>query len=269
MVDQTLPGRPSIETAQPAIRKVGLREVGEALALGFKDFRVNPVQRMLMALIYPLAGLFLAWVVWTTQAFPLLYPIAAGFALIGPFASAGLYEISRRRELGVASPWLSEFAVLRSPHLGAVVELGVLLSVIFVLWLATANALYDHLLEGAGGESISALLQLALGTRAGWILCAGGTAIGFLFAVAVFSLGVLSFPLLLDRDLAGSTEDQVATAVETSVRAVIKSPMAMAAWAAVTAIGVMIGLATALVGFIVLIPILGHATWHLYRKIVV
>ena len=270
MADDILPNRRPIEGVQATIRRVGVKEVRDALALGLADFRANPAHRMFVALIFPVAGLLLGWVVAATGSFPLLYPIAGGFALIGPFASIGLYEISRRRELGVASSWLSELAVFRSKRIGPVMELGVLLAVIFVLWLATANALYDHLLGGAAGrESLAGLFRLVAGTRAGWILCAAGTGAGFFFAAVVFCLGVLSFPLLLDRDLGGSTEEQVATAVEMSVRAVIANPLAMGAWALILGAGVMVGFLTALVGFVVVIPVLGHATWHFYRQVVV
>ncbi|MBV8457920.1 MAG: DUF2189 domain-containing protein, partial [Acetobacteraceae bacterium] len=111
MVDDILPNRREIDGVDQVIRRVGFREVREALALGLKDFRADPVHRIFIALIFPLAGLALGWVVAATGSFPLLYPIAGGFALIGPFASVGLYEISRRRELGVSSSWLSELAV--------------------------------------------------------------------------------------------------------------------------------------------------------------
>lgn len=268
MADDILPDRRAMDGVEQVIRRVGLQEVREALALGLEDFRANPVHRMFVALTFPIAGLGLGWVVAATGSFPLLYPIAGGFALIGPFASIGLYEISRRRELGVASSWLSELAVFRSKRIGPVLELGVLLAVIFVLWLATANVLYEHLLGDAGRESLGTLFRHVAGTRAGWILCSAGTGAGFIFAAVVFCLGVLSFPLLLDRDLGGSTEEQVASAVETSVRAVIANPLAMGAWALILAAGVVIGFLTALVGFVVVIPILGHATWHLYRSVV-
>jgi uncharacterized membrane protein len=269
MADDIFPDRRAMNGVEQVIRRVGLQEVREALALGLEDFRANPVHRMFVALTFPIAGLGLGWVVAATGSFPLLYPIAGGFALIGPFASIGLYEISRRRELGVASSWLSELAVFRSQRIGPVMELGVLLAVIFVLWLATANVLYEHLLGEAGRGSLASLLHQVLGTRAGWVLCVAGTSAGFAFAAVVFCLGVLSFPLLLDRDLGGSTEEQVATAVETSVRAVIANPVPMAVWALILGTGVVVGFVTALVGFVLVIPVLGHATWHLYRSVVV
>jgi uncharacterized membrane protein len=269
MADDILPARQRAQTAQPAIRRLGLSEVWDALALGAADFRANPLHRIVLTLVYPAIGLILGWLASGAGTLPLLYPIAAGFALIGPFAGVGLYELSRRRERGIPSGWLSTFAVFRSPRIGAIMELGVLLAAVFVLWLVAANSIYDNTLHGNGQDSIAALLHAALATRAGWMLCAVGTGVGFLFAVAVLSLGVISFPLLLDRDLGGSTEEQAATAAVASVAAVIANPLPMALWGLIVAAALMIGVLTAFAALVVVMPILGHTTWHLYRKIVV
>jgi len=263
-----LPGNPQARSAQPAIRHIGLSDVWSALALGAADFRANPVHRIIVALVYPAIGLVLGWLASGAGTLPLLYPIAAGFALIGPFAGVGLSELSRRRELRISSGWLSAFAVFRSPRIGAIIELGILLTALFVLWLVAANAIYDNTLHGAGQQSIVTLVHAALTTRGGWMLCAVGTGVGFLFAVAVLSLGVISFPLLLDRDLGGSTEEQAATAAVTSVAAVIANPLPMAAWGLIVAAGLVIGVLTAFAALVVVMPILGHSTWHLYRKVV-
>lgn len=267
MADDAIPGSQRAQSARPSIRHIGLSEVWNALALGVADFRANPVHRIALTLIYPAIGFFLGWLASGAGTLPLLYPIAAGFALIGPFAGVGLYELSRRRELGIPSGWLSTFAVFRSPRIGAIMELGVLLAAVFVLWLVAANGIYDNIMQGAGQQSIATLLRAALSTRAGWMLCAVGTGVGFLFAVAVLSLGVISFPLLLDRDLGGSTEEQAATAAVTSVAAVISNPLPMAAWGLIVAAGLLVGVLTAFAALVVVMPILGHATWHLYRKV--
>jgi uncharacterized membrane protein len=269
MADDAIPARQQAQTARPAIRRIGLAQVWDALALGAADFRANPIHRVFLALIYPAIGLLLGWLASGVGTLPLLYPIAGGFALVGPFAGVGLYELSRRRELGLPSSWLSTFAVFRAPRIGAIMELGVLLAAVFVLWLVAANGIYDNTLRGVGRDSISALVHAALTTRQGWVLCAAGTGVGLLFAVAALGLGVISFPLLLDRDLGGSTEEQAATAVATSVMAVIMNPMPMLAWGLIVAAGLAIGVLTAFAALVVVMPILGHATWHLYRKVVV
>ncbi len=269
MVNDILPEQQSVETARPAVRSVGLGGIRRALSGGFADFRANPLHRMFVVLVYPILGLLLGWLASGAGTLPLLYPVAAGFAIVGPLASVGLYEISRRRELGLPSSWFSEFAVFRAPRLGAIIEIGLLLAVLFVMWLLAANGIYNNTLRGMGSNSIKVLLQSALTTRDGWILFAAGTGVGFLCAVAALSVGVVSLPLLLDRDLGGVTEEQAAAAIETSVRAVIANPVAMAAWGVVVVFGLMFGALTALVGLLLVMPILGHATWHLYRQIIV
>jgi uncharacterized membrane protein len=269
MADDALPSTQRAQSAQLAIRRIGLSEVRDALALGVADFRANPVHRVFLGLIYPAMGLLLGWLASGAGTLPLLYPLAGGFALIGPFAGVGLYELSRRRERGIESSWLSTFAVFRSPRIGAIMELGVLLAAVFVLWLLAANGIYNNTLHGVGQGSVSALLHAALTTRAGWELCVAGTGVGCLFAVAALSLGVISFPLLLDRDLGGSTEEQAATAVATSVMAVSANPVPMAAWGLIVAASLVIGVLTAFAALVVAMPILAHATWHLYRKVVV
>jgi len=259
---------PEALAAPPQVRQIGPHDCFSALREGVDDFLAMPTYPAFVGVFYAVAGIALVAMSSFTSALQLVFPLAAGFALIGPFAGVGLYELSRRRELGIPSSWLSTFAVFRSPRIGAIMELGVLLAAVFVVWLVAANGIYDNTLHGAGGQSIETLVRAALTTRAGWMLCAVGTGVGFLFAVAVLSLGVISFPLLLDRDLGGSTEEQAATAAVTSVAAVIANPLPMAAWGLIVAAGLMIGLLTAFAALVVVMPILGHATWHLYRKVV-
>src|SRR6204780_2666416 len=126
----------------PVIRKIGPGDIREALAQGADDFRVMPSHLAFLCLIYPLCGLVLAYATSERNALQLLFPLASGFALIGPFAAIGLYEMSRRRELGLETSWSQAFDVLHSPSLGAIMALGLLLTAIFLIWLAVAQAIY-------------------------------------------------------------------------------------------------------------------------------
>src|SRR5258705_1661713 len=142
-----------------------------------------PSHVIFLAIIYPVAGLFLARLTFGYHVLPLLFPLAAGYALIGPFAAIGLYELSRLREQGVDVSWKHALGVLRFPSLDAIAALGVVLMIVFVIWLATALWLYRSLFGDGSPESIGQFLRDIFTTSQGWILIIAGNGIGFLFAV--------------------------------------------------------------------------------------
>jgi uncharacterized membrane protein len=138
--DVILPTEPAREL--PVVRSIGLSDLTDALAKGVDDFRAMPTHVLFLSLIYPLIGLALAGATFGYNFIPLLYPLAAGFALIGPIAAIGLYELSRRRELGMDTSWKHVFDVAHSPSLPSIAALGAILLVIFSVWLAVADAIY-------------------------------------------------------------------------------------------------------------------------------
>jgi uncharacterized membrane protein len=246
----------------PIIRKIGFADLKDAAAKGFHDFWVMPTHVIFLAIIYPIVGLFLARMTFGHDVMPLLFPLAAGFALIGPFAAIGLYELSRQREKGVDVSWKHAFGVLRCPSLDAIAALGMVLMIVFLIWLITAQWLYQSLFGYGSPESIGQFLSDILTTPEGWILIIAGNGIGFLFAVLVLTISVVSFPLLLDRDVGAMV------AMHTSVRAVLRNPLMMAAWGLFVAVTLVIGSLPFFVGLAVVLPVLAHSTWHLYRKVV-
>jgi uncharacterized membrane protein len=247
----------------PVVRKIGAEEVGRALAQGFDDFRAMPSHLAFLCLIYPLCGLVLAYATSQQNALQLLFPLASGFALIGPLAAIGLYEMSRRRELGLDTSWKYAFNVLRSPSIPAIGALGLLLVAIFVAWLMAAQGLYTALFGPEPPASYGAFFNEVVATPHGWALILIGGFVGFCFALATLSIIVVSFPLLLDRDVGA------AAAVATSLKVVRENPRAMALWGFVVAAALLIGALPLFVGLAIVVPILGHATWHLYRATVV
>src|SRR6201994_3133118 len=143
---------PAVSSAAPVIRTIGLSDLGDALRLGWEDFKAVPSHAIILCVIYPVLGLVLARTVLGYSVLPLLFPLAAGFALLGPFAALGLYELSRRRERGEAASAWDAVDVLRSPSFGAMLGLGTLLLALFVTWVATAQAIYIAVF-GYGGAT--------------------------------------------------------------------------------------------------------------------
>jgi len=253
---------PGESLAYPIIRKIGFADLKDAVAKGIDDFGAMPTHVIFLAIIYPLVGLFLARLTFGYDVMPLLFPLAAGFALIGPFAAIGLYEMSRQRELGVDVTWKHAFGLLRCPSLDAIAALGMILMIVFLIWLAVAQSLYQSLFGYGSPESIEQFVSDIFNTSEGWILIIAGNGIGFLFAAFVLTISVVSFPLLLDRDVG------VVVAMHTSIRAVFRNPLMMAAWGLFVAVTLVIGSLPFFVGLAVVLPVLAHSTWHLYRKVV-
>jgi len=248
--------------AAPIIRTIGLPDLHEALRLGWEDFKAVPSHAIILCVIYPVLGLVLARTVLGYSVLPLLFPLAAGFALLGPFAALGLYELSRRRENGEPATAWDALEVLRSPSFGAMLGLGTLLFALFVTWVATAQAIYVAAFGYEAAAGIPDFARRVLTTPQGWWLIVVGCGVGFLFAVVALCISVVSFPLMLDRH-AGAADAMV-----TSLRAVARNPVPMAAWGLIVAALLVLGSLPLFLGLAVVIPLLSHATWHLYRKVI-
>ena len=197
--DVILPTQPA--RGLPAIRSIGLGDLKYALAKGLEDFRAMPTHVIFLSLIYPIAGIAIWRATFGYDVVPLLYPLAAGFALIGPFAAIGLYELSRRRELGLDTSWKHAFDIIHSPSIWGLAALGLFLLAIFGVWLAVANGIYVANFGYRQPATLTEFADMVLATPEGHRLIMVGNVVGFLFAVLAFSLSVVSFPLLLDRNV--------------------------------------------------------------------
>ena len=253
---------PGTRPAHPVVRKIGLADLRDALAKGADDFYAMPTHAIFLCIIYPFVGFALARLAFGYSILPLLYPLASGFALVGPIAALGLYELSRRREAGLETSATRAFDVFESSSIGAVAVLGILLLIIFVVWVAVADAIYVANFGYASPPSVGAFLKDVLTTRPGWNLIIVGNGLGLLFAILVLTISVVSFPLLLDRDVGA------AVALLTSIRAVAHNPLTMMVWGLIVAALLVVGSLPLFFGLTVVLPLLGHATWHLYRKVV-
>jgi uncharacterized membrane protein len=227
----------------------------------FDDFSAMPSHAVFLCVIYPVLGLLMIAMT-LGYSMPLAFPLAAGFALLGPLAAIGLYELSRRREAALDGSAGHVLDVLHSPSLTAIMALGFLLMAIFLIWLAVAEAIYVANFGYAAPASVSQFADEVFTTPAGWKLITLGTSVGFLFAVLTLTISAVSFPLLLDRDVGA------AVALLTSIRVVAANPVTMALWGLIVAALLVIGSVPFFLGLTVVFPVLGHATWHLYRKAV-
>ena len=259
-VDIILPTQPARDL--PAVRSIGFEDLKYALVKGLEDFRAMPTHVIFLSLIYPIAGLALWRATLGYEVVPLLYPLAAGFALIGPFAAIGLYELSRRREQGLDTSWRHVFDIVHSPSAWAIASLGFFLLVIFGVWLAVANGIYVANFGYRQPASLAEFADMVLATSQGHRLIVVGNLVGAAFALLAFVLSVVSFPLLLDRNVG------VPVAIATSVKAILKNPLTMLLWGLIVAVALAVGSLPLFFGLAVVMPIHGHATWHLYRRVV-
>ena len=245
----------------PVVRRIAAADIAEALGQGLRDFHAMPLHGLAFGAIYAAAGIAILLCLTAFGMVYLVYPLAAGFALIGPFVAVGLYEISRCREAGQAISIAGIWSTVRSRS-----EIGWMAFVtlfVFVFWMYQVRLLIALLLGiNASFPSLQQFITLVLTTNEGLLFLAIGNAVGAALSLVLFSLTVVSFPLLLDRDV------DFVTAMVTSVRAVVMSPLPMIGWAAVIVVLLIVSALPYFLGLLVTLPVLGHATWHLYRRIV-
>jgi uncharacterized membrane protein len=248
---------------RPRAQAITLADLRTALRRGVEDFSALRTDVIFLAAVYPIVGVLLSAIAFHSAMLPLLFPMAAGFALLGPVAAIGLYEMSRQREAGHEIGWGAALSALRARAMGPVLVLGLILMAIFTVWMFTAHEIYAATLGPDLPQSISAFAAAVLTTGPGWTMIIVGFGVGFVFAAGVLTISLVSFPMLIDRRVG------VPVAVITSIRVVRKNPATVAAWGLFVAASLVVASIPAFLGLIFAMPILGHATWHLYRAAVV
>jgi uncharacterized membrane protein len=251
---------PEALAATPRVRRIGPGDCFSALKEGLDDFFSMPTYPVFVGLFYAVAGIALFAMTSLGNALHLAFPLAAGFALIGPFVAIGLYEMSRRRESGLVVRGRDAFAVLRSPALPSILAFGLLLLAIFAAWIFAAELIYVSLYGPNPPAGAMPFLQDVVTTGRGWTLIVLGVLVGFCFATFALAISVVSFPLMLDRDVG------VVPALEASSRVTRANPLAVASWGMIVAVALVLGSLPLFFGLAVVLPVLGHATWRLYRK---
>lgn len=255
-------GIASHELTLPQVNRIGLGDIRAALRAGLRDFAALRSDVIFAMVLYPVIGFVLA--VWALHAgqMHLLFPLAAGFPLVGPVAAVGLYEMSRRRERGEPADWRAALSTLGGRTLGPVLVLGLLLVAIFLAWLVAAHLVWAATLGPVPHDSLGAFLHDTFATDAGRRMIVIGSLVGFVFAAVVLCLSLVSFPMLIDRPVG------VPVALATSFAVARRNPGATAAWGLVVAACLVLSTIPLFAGLIVALPVLGHATWHLYRRAV-
>jgi uncharacterized membrane protein len=248
--------------ARIGVNRIRLVDLVDSVEKGIADFREKPTHLFFLAIIYPAATLFAFLVIDNESLMPLVFPILSGLVLIGPFVGLAMEEMSRHRERGLDMSWGHAFNLFESPAFKDVALLGLLNVALFLGWVAAANTIFVMTIGDAWSVGTANFALAVLTTPQGWTMIVLGNLVGLLFAIAALAIGVVSFPMLLDKQCG------LATAVETSVRAVMANPVPMAAWGLFVGISLAIGAIPFLVGLAVVVPVLGHSTWHLYRKLV-
>lgn len=251
----------SIQPHLPDVRAATLGDLKAAFARGWADFRREPLHGLVIGGTYTFGGLLILFVVNHLGYAFLGFPIMAGFALIGPFAAIAIYEVSRLIERGERVTWQAMARGLTPEVKRECSYLGILLIFLLAIWLKSGAVVYA-MFFGMKLMSLSALWEQLFTTSSGFGFLLLGHVIGAGFAIFVFSLSVVSFPLMVDRKV------DFVTALITSIRAVRASPAVMLFWGACLGVMILIGFATFFVGLALVLPLLGHASWHLYRRLV-
>lgn len=248
--------------APPEVRRLAIEDLRIALRKGAEDFAALRTDVIFLVIFYPIIGLCLATFAFQKELLPLLFPLVSGFALLGPIAAVGLYEMSRRREMGEPAGLGAAFGVFGSPSVGAILTIGFGLVLVFVVWMLTAYLIFTLTLGPEIPVSAMAFVTDVFTTGAGWAMLIIGCAVGFVFAAATLAITIVSIPLLLDRHVG------VPVAIATSLKLTRENPVTVGVWGLIVAAGLVIGSIPMLLGLIVVLPVLGHATWHLYRRAV-
>jgi uncharacterized membrane protein len=230
-----------------------------ALAAGWRDYKAHPAFGVFFGGIYVAAGLLLYFVLYARGHYVWLVPAAAGFPLLAPFAAVGLYEVSRRREAGLPMQWGAVLGAMRGHGDEQIISIGVIVFVAFAFWLMIAHGIFAVFMAGA--EASGAGLAV-LFSGAGLAMLLVGSLVGALMALAFYAITVISLPLLVDREI------DFITAIIVSLATVRSNTLVMLAWAAFIAAALFAAMLPLFLGLLVVLPVLGHATWHLYRRVV-
>lgn len=247
----------------PAVRAAHWDDIGAALKAGISDLIAAPRFGLFFGLVYVLGGLILLACLFLWDTPWAIIPLAIAFPLLGPFIAVGLYEVSRRLTAGEPLSWRAVLGVVVRQKDRQLSWMAFVVLFAFWIWVYQLRLLLALFLGFAAFASLDSFVEIVTTTEDGLVFLAVGTMIGAVLALTLFSLTVFSIPLLVERDL------DFVTAIVVSVTAVKRSPVVMLGWGAVVTLAMLAALAPAFLGLLVVLPILGHATWRLYERVIV
>lgn len=245
---------------QLQVQKLSFDDIKAALHAGWSDFKRRPLLSGFFGLVYAAGGLFIAVSLLYFQEVWMIIPVALGFPLIAPFVASGLYEMSRRMGNGESFGAREIFLVIRQQQGRELGWMAFVVLFLFWIWIYQVRLLLAVFLGFRPFSSLDSFLEILTGTAEGWMFIGVGTLVGAVLATVLFSLTVISMPVLLDKEI------DFISAMLLSIRAVITNPVVMISWGLIISILVLLAMLPVFLGLVVMLPVLGHATWHLYKR---
>lgn len=247
----------------PDVNALSFADIKFCLTKGIRDFIQAPAYGIFFGAVFAFIGLFVIQSLLVWQKSWLMYPMLIGFPLIGPFAAVGLYEVSRRLESGKPLSWNNILNVVWQQSGREIRWMAFVLLFIFWVWMYQIRLLIALILGRMSFSSLQEFASIIVSTPEGLVFVVVGHLVGAFFALLLFSTTVISFPLLLEREV------DFITAMIASFKTVMASPTVMLAWGVFVTLVVMLSFVPAFLGLLVVLPILGHTTWHIYKKAVI
>ncbi|PHQ69009.1 MAG: hypothetical protein COB97_08700 [Paracoccus sp.] len=237
-----------------------MRDIADALSAGWRDFRRAPAFGLLFSAFYVLGGMVIAAVALASGREWWLIPFVLGFPLIAPFAAVGLYEVSRRIEAEEPLDWPAVIGVVFAQKDRQVPSMAMVILLLFMFWVFVAHTIFALFMGVSALTNVTSSAEILL-TGRGLLMLLIGTLIGGGFAAVLFAFTVVGLPVLLEREV------DFITAIIASIRAVAANLVVMAAWAAIITALLAVGMVPFFLGLFIALPVLGHASWHVYRRL--